>query len=163
MSTVLSTSMSWRDVVKPSGFPNCDVLLAGPTPPNPAELLMTDKFAEIMKEIKEEYEVVVMDCPPVGLVSETKDLFKYADINIFVFRQNYSHKNAVNIVNTLKEKGEIKKLYAIFNDVKLSNFYGTYSNYGYGSGSTNGKSYGYHDEEEDVKPWYKSVFNLSKK
>jgi len=159
VSTILSSDISWRQAVKPSGFPNCDVLLAGPTPPNPAELLMVDKFTQVMKEIQEEYEVVVMDCPPVGLVSETKELFKYADINIFVFRQNYSHKNSVGIVNALKEKGDVKKLYAIFNDVKLDNIYGSYNSYGYGYGSTNGKSYGYHDEEEEVKPWYKKVFS----
>ena len=161
ISTVLSSNLSWRDAVKPSGHPNFDVLVAGPTPPNPAEILMVDKFSEILKEIQEEYEVIVMDCPPVGLVSETKELFKFADINIFVFRQNYSHKNAVSIVNSLKEKGEIKKLYAIFNDVKTSDFYGTYNSYGYGYGSTNGNSYGYHDEEEEIKPWYKSIFNRS--
>ncbi|KEO73449.1 GumC family protein [Anditalea andensis] len=161
MSTVLSSATDWRTVVKPSGFPYCDILLAGPTPPNPAELLMQPKFAQVMKEIQQEYDVVIMDCPPVGLVSETKELFQYADINLFVFRQNYSHKNAVQVINDLKTKGGIKKLYAVFNDVYIVNSYGDYGNYGYGYGYGNGKSYGYHEEEEK-KPWYKSLLSKAK-
>ncbi|MBS9525893.1 polysaccharide biosynthesis tyrosine autokinase [Litoribacter alkaliphilus] len=147
ISNVLSSNMDWREAVVSSGFPDCDVLLAGPTPPNPAELLMTEKFARMMEEVKEEYDVIIMDCPPVGLVSETKDLFKYADINLFVFRQNYSHQDAIQFVNELKAKGDVKNLYAIFNAVEGSS--GTYG-YGYGYGS---KSYGYHEEEEKKK-WY---------
>jgi tyrosine-protein kinase Etk/Wzc len=150
LSTCLSSNISWKDVVKPSGFEGLDVILSGPIPPNPAELLLQDKFGEIIKEIKENYDIVVFDCPPVGLVSETKQLFVFADINFFVFRQGFSNKGNTQILNNLVEKGGVSKIYGILNDVHLDKKYG----YGYGYGY--GNNYGYHQDEEK-SPWWKRM------
>ncbi len=150
MSTCLSSDVPWQEVVKSSGHQDLDVILSGPIPPNPAELLLQDKFGEIVREIKAAYDVVVFDCPPVGLVSETKELFGYSDINFFVFRQGYSMKGNTHILNNLVEKGGISKIYGILNDVHIDKGYGYSYGYGYGYGNN---TYGYHEEVE--LPWWK--------
>jgi len=153
MSTCLSSDTPWQDVVKASGYhEHLDVMLSGPIPPNPAELLLQEKFGEIIREIKDAYDVVIFDCPPVGLVSETKELFAFSDINFFVFRQGYSMKGNTQILNNLVEKGGVSKIYGILNDVHIDKGYG----YGYGSGYGYGygdNSYGYHEEVQ--LPWWK--------
>ncbi|MBD8490903.1 polysaccharide biosynthesis tyrosine autokinase [Echinicola sp. CAU 1574] len=149
ISTCLSVGKPWEDVVKPSGFANLDIILSGPVPPNPAELLAQAQFKEMIKDIKSSYDVIILDCAPVGLVSETKELFQLADINIFVFRQNYSPKANIKILNGLIEKGGVQKIYSLFNDVHLD--IGDYGySYGYGY---NGNGYGYHEEVKKEASW----------
>jgi capsular exopolysaccharide synthesis family protein len=147
ISTCLSSNTPWQSVVQKTAYNNLDVMLSGPIPPNPAELLLQDKFAQMISEIKETYDVVIMDCPPVGLVSETKHLFNYSDVNFFVFRQGFSTKNNIQIANNLVEKGGVTKLYALLNDFHIGSGYG----YGYGYGYN---SYGYH-EEKPMSRWAK--------
>jgi tyrosine-protein kinase Etk/Wzc len=129
VTSYLSSKVDFHQLVKPSGLANLDIILSGPIPPNPAELLLQDKFSRLMDEVKSDYEVVVMDCPPVGLVSETKELFKYADVNLFVIRQDHSPKVAANMVNDIAEKGGAKKIYTILNDIH--HFQGKAYGYGY--------------------------------
>jgi capsular exopolysaccharide synthesis family protein len=151
MSTCLSKDLPWREVVKHTNYENLDIILSGPIPPNPAELMLQSKFSKIMAEIKKEYEVIVLDCPPAGLVSETKELFKHSDVNFFIFRQGFSHKNNIQILNNLIEKGGVSKIYGILNDVHIDKGYGFGYGYGYGYGYSS--HYGYHEEEQ--LPWWK--------
>jgi capsular exopolysaccharide synthesis family protein len=151
MSTCLSMNMPWRDVVKQTKYENLDIILSGPIPPNPAELLLQNKFSKIMAEIKQEYDVIILDCPPAGLVSETKELFKHSDVNFFIFRQGFSNKSNIQILNNLIEKGGVSKIYAILNDVHIDKGYGFGYGYGYGYGYSS--HYGYHDEVQ--VPWWR--------
>ncbi|GGF25777.1 GumC family protein [Echinicola rosea] len=144
VSTCLSVGMPWKEAVKPSGFDNLDILLSGPVPPNPAELLAQGYFKEMMDEIKANYDVLILDCAPVGLVSETKELFALADINMYVFRQHYSPKTNIQILKGLVEKGGVKKMYSILNAVDFEVGHYGYA-YGYGYGSN-----GYHENEEET-------------
>jgi tyrosine-protein kinase Etk/Wzc len=153
MSTCLSSDTPWQEVVKPSGYANLELILSGPIPPNPAELLLQEKFGQIIKEIKEAYDVVIFDCPPVGLVSEAKELFAFSDINFFVFRQGLSEKGHIEILNNLVTKGGVTKIYGILNDIHISKGYG----YGYGYGYNYGNNpYGYHEVPVSL-PWWKRV------
>jgi tyrosine-protein kinase Etk/Wzc len=145
ISSILSSSLNWRDTIKDSGYPNFDIILSGPIPPNPAELLLQDKFALMLNEIKQEYDIIILDCPPVGLVSETKDLFRFSDVNIYIFRHNYSERDNYKILENLKQKGDISKVYTMLNDFAVDNKYG----YGYGYGY--GKDYGYYEDEQKIK------------
>ncbi len=151
MSSCLSKDVPWREVVKKTKYENLDIILSGPIPPNPAELLLQNKFSKIMAEIKEEYDVIVLDCPPAGLVSETKELFKHSDVNFFIFRQGFSNKSNIQILNNLIEKGGVSKIYSILNDVHIDKGYGFGYGYGYGYGYSS--HYGYHDEVQ--LPWWK--------
>jgi capsular exopolysaccharide synthesis family protein len=158
VSTFLSTDQEWRSMVKKTADENLDVLLSGPPPPNPAELLLQDKFVTLMEELKENYDMIILDCPPIGLVSETLEIFKYADLNMMIVRQSYSYKQSLEYINNLHLKGSVKKLYAIMNGVDMDNGYGSYGTYGsYGYGSYGGGSYGYHEEEVEQRNWWKKL------
>ncbi|WP_461790320.1 GumC family protein [Pedobacter sp.] len=107
------------DLVKPSGYANLDILLSGPLPPNPAELIVRPTFVEMIKELRERYDVVILDCPPAGFVSETIDIFKIADINFYIFRHLNSEWSSIDYLNSLIEKGLMKKAYVIYNDMEV--------------------------------------------
>lgn len=141
LSTYLSAQeKDWKKVVKPSGYANLDILLAGPTPPNPAELLVNDRFNFLIQELKQNYDVIILDTPPVGLVSETLDLISIVDVNLFVFRQNYSMRVFVDSINQFKASRNLKNIYAVFNGVDSRS-----ATYGYGY------SYGYGYYDDDTK------------
>lgn len=142
LSTILSGQNSnWRDVVVSTKYDNLDILVSGPIPPNPSELLITNKFESLLKELKENYDVVILDTPPIGLVSETIDLLSFVDLTLFVFRQNYSQRSFIEALNSLKLGKGLKNVYAIFNGVDA-----TKVNYGYGY--TYGYGYGYYDDDK---------------
>lgn len=132
----------WREIIKPTGFDNLDLILSGPIPPNPSELLFSPNFENLINELKKEYDVVILDTPPVGLVSETLDLLTLVDFTLFVFRQNHSHKNFIDAVNGLKEQKGVKNLYAIFNGLDATKV--SYGGYGY----SYGYGYGYYSEDQ---------------
>ena len=158
VSTYLSSDKDWKTMIKPSTNSNLDVLLSGPPPPNPAELLLQDKFQTLLEELRDNYDVIILDCPPIGLVSETLEIFKYADLNMMIVRQGYSYRQSIEYINNLHLKGSVKKLYAILNGVEVNQGYGGYGNYGsYGYGSYGYGSYGYHEDEVVDRSWWKRM------
>lgn len=142
LSTLLSgQDLNWRDIVVSTKYENLDVLVSGPIPPNPSELLINSRFETLLQEFKENYDVVILDTPPIGLVSETIDLLNLVDITLFVFRQNYSQRSFIDALNGLKLGKGLKNVYAIFNSADSSKV-----NYGYGY--TYGYGYGYYENEK---------------
>lgn len=142
LSTFLSGQESnWENVVSKTKHANLDVIVSGPTPPNPAELLFDDSFAVLLTNLKQKYDVVVLDTPPIGLVSETLDLLTLVDCSLFVFRQNYSQRSFIDAVNGLRTNKGIKNIFAIFNGVDSDKVaYGYGYSYGYG--------YGYYEDDK---------------
>ena len=158
VSNYLSSDQDWRAMVKASGYENLDILLSGPPPPNPAELLLQDNFVTLLEELKDNYDVIILDCPPIGLVSETLEIFKYSDLNMMIVRQDYSFKQSIEYINNLHAKGSVKKLYTIMNGVEANKGYGGYGSYGsYGYGNYGYGSYGYHEDEVVKKPWWRRL------
>lgn len=144
----LSTYLSGQEedhhkIIKKTSYDNLDLIVAGPIPPNPSELLFSSNFEKMITELKKEYDVVILDTPPVGLVSETLDLLTLVDFTLFVFRQNYSEKSFIDAVNGLKEQKGIRNIYAVFNGLDASKV--SYGGYGYSYG------YGYGYYEDDTK------------
>lgn len=123
---------------------NLDVITAGPVPPNPSELLLSQRFKEILDELKQRYDVVVIDNPPIGLVSDGVKLLTEADIPIYVFKSQYSKRNFAYRIKELFEMQNLKSLNVILNGV-VNNKNSVYG-YGYGYGTT---SYidGYADQD----------------
>ncbi|MBY5950901.1 polysaccharide biosynthesis tyrosine autokinase [Algoriphagus marincola] len=146
LSTYLSGQEDeWSKVVKHSNYENLDLIVAGPIPPNPSELLFSVNFEKLINELKAEYDVIILDTPPVGLVSETLDLLTLVDFTLFVFRQNYSDKSFIDAVNGLKEQKGVKNIYAIFNGLDATKV--SYGGYGY----SYGYGYGYYDTDKKQK------------
>lgn len=135
LSTYLSgEEEDFQKVIKYSNHENLDIIVSGPIPPNPSELLFSSNFEKLIGELKTIYDVIILDTPPVGLVSETLDLLTLVDFTLFVFRQNYSDKSFIDALNRLKTQNKLKNMYAIFNGVDASKVaYGGYDySYGYG-------------------------------
>lgn len=121
--------------VKSGQDENFYVINSGPIPPNPAELLLQPKVAVLFNYLKEQFDFVIVDTPPIGLVTDAILIGNYVDAGIYVVRQNYTFKNQLNIIKDLFKDNRIPGLSILINDVKLGARYG----YGYGGG------YGYGD------------------
>ena len=134
---------------------NLDVILSGPIPPNPSELILSDAMKELIVELKQKYDYIILDTPPVGLVSDALELAQYADVTLYIVRQNYTKKDMITLLNTRVKRGELNNASIVLNGYENKAKYGSAYGYGYGYGAY---SNGYHDEEE--KPGFlKNVFN----
>lgn len=122
----------WEHLIQSTEKENLDVMSAGPYTERSSELINTPKFENLIAALKNKYDFLIIDTSPIGLVSETLDLTKYSDINLFMFRQNFSFLNQAYVANDLKNKFEIKNLFAIINDTQSTGI--GYYNYGYGYG-----------------------------
>lgn len=127
---------------------NLDVLPAGLIPPNPGELITSERLDGAFARFREWYDMVIVDTPPVGLVSDTLLLGRLADATLIVCRCDYSLKRNFNIVNTIHQEGKLPKMNLVLNGVDLQQrkygYYYGYGNYGrYGRYGSYGSYGGY--------------------
>ena len=129
--------------ILPSGInDNLDLLLAGPTPPNPTELLARESMHQIVELLRQKYDYVILDTAPVGLVSDTLQIAKYTDVTCFVCRSDYTPKASFGMINALATEAKMPNMCIVLNGVDMSKKkysyyygygkYGRYSRYGYG-------------------------------
>ncbi|MCB0473629.1 MAG: polysaccharide biosynthesis tyrosine autokinase, partial [Flavobacteriaceae bacterium] len=81
-----------EEVILQTQIPNLDIIISGPIPPNPSELILNEQMGHLMDYLKKSYDYIIIDTPPVGLVSDAIELFRYADAVMYVIRQNYTQK-----------------------------------------------------------------------
>jgi capsular exopolysaccharide synthesis family protein len=126
---ISDTSYTIKDVIVPSGFHKLlDVIPAGPVPPNPAELLMSNRLDEMVDELREQYDYIIIDSAPVGLVSDTYLLNRLIDNVVYVSRQNFTPKESTELINEIHENKRLKNIGSVLNGVDEDSGYG----YGYG-------------------------------
>ena len=145
MSLVLSGHMALNDAIIHSEIPGLDIIVGGPIPPNPSELLMSSKMADVIKELENSYDYIVLDTPPIALVTDSLILSEYAATTVYMVRQNISRSNSLAYMNDLYRSNKIQSASILFNDVKQSRFGYGYG-YGYGDGYGYGYGYGYYSE-----------------
>lgn len=134
----------WRkSVEKSSENPNLFYLQAGIMPPNPNELLAKPELDQLFKEIREEYDIIVVDTAPLGPVSDTLLVQRIADIFLYVVREHVTPKASLEFVNRLIEEKTLKAPYFVLNDVQLFNAKYKY-NYSYRYGYKYGYRYSSH-------------------
>lgn len=126
---------------------NLYVLGCGPVPPNPGELLLTSKMDELFDWLKKEFEVVIVDTAPVGMVSDAQTLGKYADATIYLVRQDHTFKKQVSLIEEFYQLKKLPKVTVVINDVKLKAGYGYYGYGRYGYGHGYGYDSSYYEEE----------------
>ncbi len=131
MSTYLSGKSSIGEIIQSTQYENLDVIASGPIPPNPSELIMTDKLDKLLDDLKEVYDYIFIDSAPLGLVTDTMHLIQYADTSLIVFRENYAKKSFVSDLNGLVKRYDLKHIGIVINSVDISS--GSYG-YGYGYG-----------------------------
>lgn len=122
--------------VKIPGYESLYGISCGPVPPNPAELLLDSRVEEMFKWLKENFDVILVDTAPVGMVSDAMTLGKFADTTLYVVRQGYTYKKQISLIDELYHENRLPKVSIIINDVKLKPGYGYYGygRYGYGYG-----------------------------
>ena len=120
---------------------NLDLLLAGPTPPNPTELLARKNLEDTIEILKQQYDYIILDTAPVGLVSDTLQIAKFTNVSCYVCRADYTPKANIGVVNGLTKENKLPNTCIILNGVDMSKKkYGYY--YGYGKYGKYGR-YGY--------------------
>jgi len=136
MSTILIRKTSWQECLVKTPLANFDYLPSGPHPPNPSELLMNGEFEGLLDDLKKNYDYIILDTPPVGLVTDGIMAMKRADISIYIFRANYSKKdfllNLQRIININKFSNITTLLNALPNTGEQSYGYGYYEDPGNG-------------------------------
>lgn len=166
LSTYLIGKASLDDVVQQTEFDNLDLITSGPIPPNPAELLESATMKELITELRTRYETIIIDTPPIGLVSDAVFCLQLADAGIFVLRQGYTPKGALNTLNDVTKSTGIKNISLLVNDVDLEQrSYGRYYGGGYGYGYSYGYGYGYGygqyyttDDNKEKGNWFSRLF-----
>ena len=138
-----------------------DILSSGVIPPNPSELLTTDRVEALFLEVKQKYDFIVVDTAPVNLVSDTLLIAKYADMFMYVVRANYSDKRSLVVPEELYKENKLPNIAIVLNDVDSRRDgygYGGYGYGGYGYGGYGYGGYGY-GATEVKKPWYRRIFS----
>ncbi len=153
LSTYLSGISTFDEVIQATDIDNLFLVSGGPVPPNPSELLLTNKFEEFIKKSLETYDFVLIDTPPLALVTDAFVMSKFVDHTVFVMRQNYSPKEFVRSINEYYQSEKIKNISILLNDIYKSGLgygYGqSYSyQYGHGYGYYGGHGGYYADDEE---------------
>jgi capsular exopolysaccharide synthesis family protein len=137
--------------ILPSGVnANLDLLMAGPVPPNPAELLARESLDTAINFLKEVYDFVILDTAPVGLVTDTLQIGRCADATIYICRADYTPKESFGMINSLASQNKIPNPCIVLNGVDMSKKkygyyygYGKYGKYGRYGRYTHNSSYGY--------------------
>jgi tyrosine-protein kinase Etk/Wzc len=136
---VINEELNGTDVILPlkNMSENLFIIPSGPLPPNPIEILMSDRASTLISEVKDLFDYIIMDAPPVGILADAHSLVHYADMTLYLVRHKVTQKEQVLIADELYTTGKINNLAIVVNDV-VSKDYG----YGYG--------YGNYDQVEKV-------------
>lgn len=158
MSTYLIGNNTIDDIIIETGIKNLHLIVAGPTPPNPSELIESEKTAKLIEEARSRYDYVIIDTSPVALVADAFLFNHHVDLNIFVVRYNYSVNTVVSYVNALYNDKKLQNLGILINDVDLSSNF-SYGSVNYGHYGSYGKGYGYYVEESTPLSFWGKVKN----
>lgn len=122
LSTYLSNQTRFEDILETTTINNLSYVSSGPVPPNPAELLENGYFERFMEEAKSRFDYVILDSPPISLVTDGIITGRHADVNLFVIRFRYSSKEQVKFINDHEIKKTLPNLNLVLNDAIKENF-----------------------------------------
>jgi len=146
---ITSPAVEINDIVVPSGIQdNLFVIGSGPIPPNPAELILNERLGILMTALKADFDYIIVDAPPLGLVTDAQLLSTHANLTLYVVRENYTHKEQLEITEDIFRTKKIERMTILLNGAAIN------KNYGYG--------YGYGNEEETATDSFKKFFKKSK-
>lgn len=132
MSTVLSKNSELKDVIwEHKKIENLDIITSGPIPPNPSELMQSGKLSDLIDELRETYDYIIIDAPPMGAITDAILLMKIADISLVVFRSEFSEKEFVKSLEDVVSSYKIDNVGLVLNDVKPKNMSQSFYKYSY--------------------------------
>jgi len=155
LSTLLIGTNTLDEVLMPTTMENLFYIPAGPVPPNPSELILSEEMGHLLEKLKERFDVIMLDTPPVGLVTDGLIALEHAGLQIYVVRAEYTKRAFTKVLNRIVSQRKSKSNFTvILNDLRSNKDQG----YGYGYG------YGgyYNPYYTEAKPWYKKLFSRKK-
>ncbi|MFT4095302.1 MAG: polysaccharide biosynthesis tyrosine autokinase [Niabella sp.] len=139
-----------EEIIHPiAGVTDLYTIVNGTIPPNPAELLMSEKTKELIKTLQQQYDYVIIDTAPV-IVTDAAILSNYTSLTLYISRVGITYKESVAGLDKLQQNGRLGKLNLVVNDIDFEKEKGYYSYYGYNTPY----SYGYYEEKEPKKSWH---------
>ena len=166
ISTLLIGKDKPENCIIKSSLANLDFITAGPIPPNPAELIINPTMEALLVHLKTIYDIIIIDLPPVGIVSDGIPIMQIADYPLYILRAKYSRKMFVAQINKLINDNKVKNMSVILNGVEMSKLkygYGYGYSYGYGYGYGYSYGYGYYEEDDEPKTLWNRVTDVFKK
>jgi capsular exopolysaccharide synthesis family protein len=140
MSDYLKGDATLDDIIQPiPGYPNCFIIPSGALPANPSELLSSPRLNQSIQELRERFNYIILDTPPVGLVSDARIVAPCADATFFIIRHDVTQRNHLKMINKLYQEQKFQNMNIVLNATDGSN------SYLYGNGQNN--SYFYRQAE----------------
>ena len=117
-------------IVKTTDILNLYIITSGGIPPNPSELLINGKFQKLLDSVKSTFDYIIIDTPPIGILSDGLELMDKCDVNIFIARENYTLKRHIKDLNNIYAQRKLNNLALLYNAVNYSKAeYGGYGKY----------------------------------
>lgn len=127
VSSFLNGRDSLEEIILPTEFGNLDIITSGPIPTDPSELILSKQLPLLLEKLKEIYEYIIIDTAPIGVVTDTKTLMQYGDLNLIIIREDYAKKEFILTLEEMVEKHHFKNVGLILNASKTQG-----GEYGYG-------------------------------
>lgn len=162
LSTYYINSYNIEEIIQKTMIDNLDIITAGPLPPNPAELIASIETKKLFEKLSKIYDYIIIDTPPIGLLTDAFLLMEHADVNLFIVRQDYTVKKVFESIIKDIEQKKLANFSILLNDVKPQK--GSYGyGYGYGYGDSNNAGQGYYldDMPDQRKSFFKRFFKKS--
>lgn len=158
LSTFLVGSTLAAEIIQPyPGISNLMVIPSGPIPPNPSELISSSRLNELLDYLKQQFDYIIIDSPPVGAVTDAKILAAVADATLYIVRQNYTHSSFLELIEDINKKKILPNLNIVFNGIRVKPIpgyrYGQTYGYNYRYGYGYGYGYGYAENEKKGHWW----------
>ena len=156
LTRYLIGKQSQENIILSTGIESLDVLLSGPVPPNASELVLSERVKQLFEWARTNYDMVIIDTPPLGLISDGLALMSHVDVAVFVMNTRHANKHGVRFVEEVIEKSKISSHGILLNSVKQKRWRYYAGRYGYLYGYLYGYKYGYSEEDKPRKK--KSLF-----
>lgn len=134
LSNFLVGDGSIKEIINNTEHKGFDVIGSGPIPPNPIDLIGNPRMEELIQTLKQTYNTIIIDSPPLGYVSEYIILMKYTDANLYIVRSDYTNRKSLKRLNKLVDREHVGNFNIVLNDIRPSKESGNYYAYGYGYG-----------------------------
>lgn len=152
ISNYLIGEAGYGEIIVKTQVENLWYVPSGPVPPNPAELIESAPMKEFIDEARKEFDVIVIDTPPVAIVTDALLVSHLTDFYLFVVRQRYTSRSTLELIENMYQKRDMKNIGIVLNDISLSGYYGYGLRYGYSMGY--GYNYGYNYYSHNGKYGY---------
>ena len=130
LSNYLIGEADYEDIVQPTAYESLSIIDSGPIPPNPSELLLSSRVGDLLERCRKDFDMVFIDAPPVGLVTDALVLGKHVDVTIYAVRLNHTPLDSLRVINGLADENKMPKVSIVLNGLVAKRDYG----YGHGQG-----------------------------